>query len=312
MRNINRRWQDGSRSARPLWVRRLPAFHDAPAVVAAALDVIEHLPQLPTHIADPQVARLPIEAHPPRVAKAVRPNLAARAFQIDERIVGWNAVVLSVVGVIDVDPQNARQQVADVLPGASRVRWVRPGAVSRGNIQTAVEAKLQTATVMTAGEPGDDRGFAGRVDGRWVGVRHAKSRDVRSIVEIRSLDVANIAVPVLREVGMKREGIDGLYTLDRFAEVNHQVGLLHVGIVRKRKDLARLLNNEQPVAARCVGQIKTILELEFRKGVLGHIGVWHFGRPRDSRGGPCHPLLNAHLRRISQCAVSRCRENQRN
>ena len=54
---------------------------------------------------------------------------------------------------------------ADVLPSAKRVRWVWPGTVARGNIQTAVESKLQTAAVMTAGEPGDNRRLAGRVDG---------------------------------------------------------------------------------------------------------------------------------------------------
>ena len=282
MRHIDCRRQDGSWSARPLRIGRLPAFHHTPSVVAAALDAIEHFPQFPADIANPQIAGLLIEAHPPRIAKTVRPDLAASPLQIDERIVGRNAVVLAVVGVIDVDPQNARQEVADILPRSPRVGWIRPGAVSRGDIQTTVGTKLQTAAVMTAGEPGDDRRFARHLDRRRVGVRHAVPRDVRAVFQISSLDVADVAVPVLRKVGMKGECID-LHTGNRFGQVDHQVCRRDAGRVWKRKDLARLLDDEQPVAARCVGQVETIGEFEGRKSPLGHVGQRHFGRPDDAR-----------------------------
>ena len=81
VRHLDCRRQDGSRPARPLRVGRLPAFHHALAVVAATLDAIEHLPQFPADIANPQIAGLAIEAHPPRIAKTVRPDLAAAPFK---------------------------------------------------------------------------------------------------------------------------------------------------------------------------------------------------------------------------------------
>ena len=88
--------------------------------------------------------------------------------------------------------------------------------------------------------------------------------------------------PVLRKVGMKGECID-LHTGNRFGQVDHQVCRRDAGRVWKRKDLARLLDDEQPVAARCVGQIETIGEFEGRKSPFGHVGQRHFGRPDDAR-----------------------------
>src|SRR5580765_8091675 len=80
-------------------------FKQAPAVVAAALHAINHLPQFPPHIAHPKVARLAVEAHPPGVAQAVGPHLRARARRVHKRIIRRDAVRLPVFGVIDIDTQ---------------------------------------------------------------------------------------------------------------------------------------------------------------------------------------------------------------
>ena len=52
------RRQDRRRAALAFGMNRLRAFDDAPAVVAALLDPVDHLPQFPADIADPQVAGL--------------------------------------------------------------------------------------------------------------------------------------------------------------------------------------------------------------------------------------------------------------
>src|SRR5262249_45124817 len=80
VREVERRRQDRSRAALALEPGRLPAFHDRPAIIAAALDAVHHLPGLPAHVANPQVAGRPVEGHFPGVAEAVGPNLGPAAF----------------------------------------------------------------------------------------------------------------------------------------------------------------------------------------------------------------------------------------
>src|SRR5262245_57722519 len=68
------------------------AFANAPAVVAAAHDDVDFLPELLADVADPYFTGRLVEAHPPWVANAVGPNLSAGAFAIDERVVGGSPV----------------------------------------------------------------------------------------------------------------------------------------------------------------------------------------------------------------------------
>src|SRR5262249_25848040 len=75
VREVEVRRQDRRRAAPGVGPDRLPPFHDRPAVVAAALYAIHHLPQLPADVADPQLAGLAVEAHLPGVAEAVGPDL---------------------------------------------------------------------------------------------------------------------------------------------------------------------------------------------------------------------------------------------
>src|SRR5207249_559401 len=66
---------------------RLRPLRDAPAVVAALLDLVHHLPQFPAHVAEPQLAGLAVEAHPPRVAEPERPDFRPHVLHADERVV---------------------------------------------------------------------------------------------------------------------------------------------------------------------------------------------------------------------------------
>src|SRR6478735_999817 len=139
------RWgQDRGWTARPLGVSGLPTFEHGPTVISSALDAIEHFPQLPADIANPQIACLAIEAHAPRIAQAVRPHFAARSWHADERVVVRDAVVLSTFGMVHVDSQDGRGQVTDVLAVLEGVGGIRRPRVARGNIEAAIGTEFST------------------------------------------------------------------------------------------------------------------------------------------------------------------------
>jgi hypothetical protein len=101
-RRADRRWPDRVR------LDRLRAFHCRPAVVAALLDAVDHLPQFPADVADEQLAGLAVEAHAPGIAEAIRPNLRTSARQLYERVVSGNGIRLPWIFAIDVDAQDRR------------------------------------------------------------------------------------------------------------------------------------------------------------------------------------------------------------
>ena len=129
MRNYRR--QNRRRTRLAVRFYRLRAFHNAPAIVAAPFDAINHFPQLPTDICQPQRAGLPIETHPPRVAEAVGPDFGTRAGRVHERIVGRYAVGLPVLFVINIDAEDRGKQVADVLARVERVGRIGRSGVAR-------------------------------------------------------------------------------------------------------------------------------------------------------------------------------------
>src|SRR5438552_3099507 len=81
------------------------AFQDAPAIVAAALDPVNLLPQILADVADPEVARGAVEAHLPGLAQAVGPDFRPGAGPIDERVVVRDTVRLVGRGVVHVEAE---------------------------------------------------------------------------------------------------------------------------------------------------------------------------------------------------------------
>src|SRR6516225_2144732 len=98
-------------AVRPEVVR---ALLDAPAVVAAFLDQVHALPKILAHLADPEVARLWVEAHLPRLTQAVGPDLRPGGAAVDEGIVLRHGVEPGIAGV---DAQDLAPDVAEVLAG---------------------------------------------------------------------------------------------------------------------------------------------------------------------------------------------------
>ena len=137
----------------------LLAFEQAPAEVVTRIDLANQLPQFPANIADPQLSRLAVEAHLPRITQAVRPDFAASPVEFDERIIDGDRVGAVGLRPIDVDSQYRGQQVADVLPGVEAIGRKSGAGVTGRDIQHSVRTELQAAPVMPARLPGDDQFF---------------------------------------------------------------------------------------------------------------------------------------------------------
>ena len=167
----------------PTWLRLdgLRPFHRRPAVVAALLDAMDRLPQLPADVADEQLAGLAIEAHPPGIAEAVRPDLRPGSLRRDEGVVLGDGVVLPLVLPVHVDPQDGREQVGDVLPRVERVGRVRVRRVARGDVEHAVGAEVEVPAVVAALQEGDDDLLARRVDPRRVGLGDPEPGHARAV-----------------------------------------------------------------------------------------------------------------------------------
>ena len=63
-------WAAGVRALPPLGLERMEPFLDAPAVVAAVLDPVDHLPEVLADVAGPELAGLAVEAELPDVPQA--------------------------------------------------------------------------------------------------------------------------------------------------------------------------------------------------------------------------------------------------
>src|SRR5207245_10334880 len=94
----------------------LRSLHRRPAIVAALLDAVNRLPQLPADVADEQLSGLAIEAHAPGVAKAVSPHLWPRSLHADEGVVFRHGVVLGAVLAFHFDSQDRGDKCGGARP----------------------------------------------------------------------------------------------------------------------------------------------------------------------------------------------------
>src|SRR5208337_1266965 len=81
--------------------------------------------------------------------------------------------------------------------------------------------------------------------------------------------------------------------VDRFLQVDQQIGLVVLRIVAKRKDLAVALGNRQAIAVRDNGHLQRLGEFQLGEGKLRPVGSRRVGRALDFRGGPWNALVDA-------------------
>src|SRR5260370_5577666 len=134
---------------------------DAPAVVAAFLDEMDALPQVLADTAVPEVAVLGVEAHLPRLAQAVSPDLRPGGAAVHEGVVLRDGVE---PGIVHIDAQDLAAHIAKVLGGLVPVRDA--AAVAGADVEHAVGAELEAAGVVAAGRPPEQDPLARRV-GLW-------------------------------------------------------------------------------------------------------------------------------------------------
>src|SRR5229473_4620553 len=248
MRMLPGRRQKGRGAAFAVRLHRLmTSFEDAPAIIAAALHAINHLPQFPAHVAHPQIPGLPVDAHPPRVAQSVSPDLRARAGHVHERIVWRHAIRPALFGVIDIDPQDGGKQVANVLTGVQRVRRIGTGPVPGRNVEIAVQTETDATAIVPARFPGDHRLLAFQIDLRRVRVRHFETRDVRAVRQFRLQDVPDIDLAVPRKLRMESQAVTLRYLRIQLLEVGKQIGTFASLVIRKRKNLSRMLDDQPAI-----------------------------------------------------------------
>ena len=128
-------------------VEAVQPFHLSPAVIFAAdarrgLEV-DFLERVLADVADPEVAGRAVEAEAPRIAQTVRPDLAARAGALGERIRRRNGVRRA---VIDVDAQDLAEELIEVLGVV--VRIAAGAAVAGADVEIAVGSELQLPAVV--------------------------------------------------------------------------------------------------------------------------------------------------------------------
>src|SRR5262249_46378814 len=87
VRVLQERPDVGRRAELAVGVEGVAAPEDAPAVVGAAAEQVDHLPEVLADIADVHVSRDAVDAHPPGVAQAEGVQLGPGVLQMAERVV---------------------------------------------------------------------------------------------------------------------------------------------------------------------------------------------------------------------------------
>ncbi len=141
------RWQ--GRAAACAGAGGVGARADAPAVIAAILDALDHLPEVLPDVAGPELAGLAVEAELPDVAQADAVDLGGpvgMGLRPPRRVVGGNPGRLAAGRMIDVDPQDRAAPVLRVLTGRERVGG--GPAIAQGDVEIAVGPEDDRAPVV--------------------------------------------------------------------------------------------------------------------------------------------------------------------
>ena len=112
--------------------------------------------------------------------------------------------------MIDVDSQDAAEQIGNVLACRAAIGRIRPRAVARGNIQIAVGAKFQAARVVAAGRPGHDYLLAAGNGSRRVvrGEREPREAGVTPLARMHITQEQKVVAAELRmQLGVEERNV---------------------------------------------------------------------------------------------------------
>ena len=283
----------------PIPHHRLRPLHDAPAIIFPALDEVNHLPQFPSHVGDPQSPRS-VERHPPRIPQTIGPHLPPRPRHVDERIVGRDRVGAgrSACGsrpgeMVDVDAQDRCEEILDRLPRTERIRRRGVAGVAGGDVEHPVGAELEAAAVVPPRHPVDDPLLTGRIDRRRIGGRDGEPRHARAVGDFRLEGVDQEALPVFSEARVEGEAEEVIEPLDR-PQITDEVGVGHLlvavapgsGPHRERIHFPLLFGDHHPIASGDRHELRRLVEAE--RGEDRLVAVWwrRDRGPADPRAGP--------------------------
>ena len=259
---------DGRGSGFRIGVEGVRALHHGPAVIAAPADQLDELPEILPHVPDPGLSGDRIEAEPPRVAKAVGPDLFTGPGHADEGIVLGNGIGPARVRPLHVEPHHDRQQVVDVLAGVLPVGGT--GAVPGGDVEVAVRTDDGFAAVVTPRRPLDDDLLRLGIQPRWIAARlqfepgdpaELLDRVARFILLVFQLGVGGAEDEHLTVLAVPRmEGKGRNPAVPVQDEVFPGIGIVPVEAV----DPAQVLGDQQALGVRVLSDEDGIFE-----GVLG-------------------------------------------
>src|SRR5258705_8282430 len=141
-RETGRRAGGGVVAVRPF--HRTPAVVQSFAAIRSGSDV-NFLPRVLPDVTDVEIARLPVEREPPRIAESPRPRLRRKTRVCGKRVVERDAVAGCTVDIDTMDLAVHRVVALAVL-----LRIAAAAAVTERNVEHAVGPELQLAAVMTA------------------------------------------------------------------------------------------------------------------------------------------------------------------
>src|SRR5215212_529826 len=232
----------------PSGVARGP-LHQIPAIVLSASTrrrlVVDFLVRRRPNVADPQVARDPIETKAPGVAQSKRPDLGARSLLVDVGVVGRDCVPEVVGHQIDVDAQDLAEQGAQILA----ILAVPATPVTQPDVEISILRPIeeQTTVVVSRRLVDEQDGFGTRrVSAVPIRARHPVSGDDGAAVAIGVVD-ENVAI--VRVVGMEGDAEQPAFpaTADEVGDVQERLG--HDPTIANDVDPSRLLDDEKAAAA---------------------------------------------------------------
>ena len=282
----------------------LASLGNAPAVIAALLNAHNALPQFPADFTHQKVSCFCVEGQTPRIPKPIRPDFAARLGQRDKRVVLWNGVQLPRFLAVHINSQNARENIANILPRHKGVRWVGIVRVAGRDVEHPIRPKPHVAPFVSAGKPGE-HDHPGLHINSWdcIGC-HAEAQDTRAVFNVP------LAAPVegdpheyqtvLGKIRMQRHRINAADLAVELLQIGHQLDMIHLGTRFERGYPPSLLDHDQATASRQREQIQRPDQRQFRIDALDHIGQRRFGRAMNAGGRPLLPLLGNQVDRGKQ------------
>lgn len=195
-------WRDRSRGiAVRGWLEAVVSLGNVPAIVSAFFNEIDFLPLVLPDITDPEIVIRAIERKTPGISESVRPDFRAYTIgRINKRIVGRDAVVQAVFGVVDIYSNDGAQQGCWVLAVAIGIEPTT--AVAESDVEVAVGAEHDSTTVVVGVRLVDLENdvFGSEVGCVWIGGDGKPTYDRSARF---CCGVVNVEVAVFRVIGVE-------------------------------------------------------------------------------------------------------------